>query len=396
MRRRTALAIGVAALVAGTSAGVIMARSDDGDQRATPTNTRTTPGDPGRGSGPGTTRESGGIEPGGVLVDVDGVRTIEYTPQGGLLVSYPSCSDFLQAVNAVAVQQVGPWGWQGNGYGGQILGGAIEEEFAVADSDVVSEAAPPAASPPAAEPSVGAARGAAPSDLSTLEADTGLNFSVTNVQERGIDEPDIVKTDGRTIWVVAQSYLFAIDATGPEPRLLDRLELDTWGAQLLLDADRLLVIGLGGFTPFLPVEPGIEPGLIEPSLAEPDIAPYGGTGTSLKLVDVSQPDRLKLIETLNVEGGFITARLTGESVRLVTSSFPRPCPSSIPTTTASSPSSRPGSRTSASSAGSARPTGCPSTSVKTTSAARARAVSPSAARACGCPSRTLASGCSVA
>src|SRR5688500_15492181 len=36
--------------------------------------------------------------------------------------------------------------------------------------------------------------------------------SQTNVQEAGVDEPDTVKTDGRTIFALANSALHAVDA----------------------------------------------------------------------------------------------------------------------------------------------------------------------------------------
>ena len=300
MTRRTALAIGVAALVAGTSAGVILARSDDSEQAGIEPRTATSPID------------TNGAQQ---IVDPSGVRTVEYTPEDGLLVSYPSCNELVEAVRAEAGDRVGPWGWEGYGYGG-FRGGFAEGEVLV---DAVAEEAAPA------EPVLSA--DAAGDDLGRLSAEAGVDFSVTNVQERGIDEPDIVKTDGETIWVVAQTSLYAVDVTGEEPRLLDRVELDVWGAQLLLIDETLLVIGQGHFSPHLPIEPQIiEPERSEPLPGEPEIAPYGGSATKLTLVDVSRRDRLAIAETLTVEGSYITARLTGPSVRLVTSSFPEAVP----------------------------------------------------------------------
>jgi len=40
-------------------------------------------------------------------------------------------------------------------------------------------------------------------DSSALAGDEGLPFSTTNVQVAGVDEPDIVKTDGIYLYVVA-------------------------------------------------------------------------------------------------------------------------------------------------------------------------------------------------
>ncbi len=72
---------------------------------------------------------------------------------------------------------------------------------------------------------------------------TSTDFSTTNVQEQGVDEPDIVKTDGQTIFAVVNGTLHAIDARGAEPKLLDTLALDEgYGHELLLHGDRLLVV----------------------------------------------------------------------------------------------------------------------------------------------------------
>src|SRR5918995_2145717 len=42
-------------------------------------------------------------------------------------------------------------------------------------------------------------------------AKQGVDYSGTNVQEEGVDEPDIVKTDGNMLFAVANGKLNAID-----------------------------------------------------------------------------------------------------------------------------------------------------------------------------------------
>ena len=54
----------------------------------------------------------------------------------------------------------------------------------------------------------------------------GVDFSGTNVQEEGVDEPDLVKTDGNTLFAVANGKLRAVDVAGAKPRLLDSLALE--------------------------------------------------------------------------------------------------------------------------------------------------------------------------
>ena len=49
--------------------------------------------------------------------------------------------------------------------------------------------------------------------------------SGTNVQEAGVDEPDIVKSDGSRIFAIAGGRLNAVDARADTPALLGSLAL---------------------------------------------------------------------------------------------------------------------------------------------------------------------------
>ena len=135
----------------------------------------------------------------------------------------------------------------------------------------------------------------------------GVDFSGTNVQEEGVDEPDLVKTDGKTLFAVANGKLRAVDVAGLRPRLLDSLALDrAQGHELLLHGDRLLVLSRGGYW--------IEP---LPAIAA-RIAPYQPAQSALAEIDVSDPARLRLVRTLTLDGSYVAARLVGGSARIVT------------------------------------------------------------------------------
>ena len=122
----------------------------------------------------------------------------------------------------------------------------------------------------------------------------GEDSSQTNVQEAGVDEPDTVKTDGRTIFALANGMLHAVDARSPAPKLLDTLELEQgWGTTMFLRDGKALLLGSG---------------------------PLGGT--RMTEVDVSDPAQLKVLRTEDVDGYVVDARLTGRSARVVVASFP--------------------------------------------------------------------------
>ena len=195
-----------------------------------------------------------------------GGAAADASPKNPRLTSFRSCGELLGYAKSNAARFVGPYG----------LGGPAGRE---------AIAAP--------------ARGAAPAQ--------GVDYSGTNVQEEGVDEPDLVKTNGNTLFAVAHGKLNAVDVRDPRPRLLDSLGLDAhWSHELLLHGNRLLVLSRGGFW----AEP-------LPGIAA-RIAPYAPAQSLLSEVDVSEPRKLRLVRTLTLDGAYVAARLVGGSVRIVT------------------------------------------------------------------------------
>jgi uncharacterized secreted protein with C-terminal beta-propeller domain len=144
----------------------------------------------------------------------------------------------------------------------------------------------------------------------------GVDFSGTNVQEEGVDEPDLLKTNGKTLFAVANGSLRAVDVAGLKPRLLDSLPLGAaMSHELLLHGDRLLVLSRGGYW--------IEP---LPAMAA-RVMPTQPANSVLAEVDVSDPAKLRLVRTLTVDGSYVAARLVGSVVRIVATSQ---MPSALP------------------------------------------------------------------
>jgi hypothetical protein len=144
--------------------------------------------------------------------------------------------------------------------------------------------------------------------------DDSSGSSGTNVQEAGIDEPDVVKSEGGVIYALAAGGLQSVGTTGGDgPHLLDTLKLKTWNDQLLVDGDRALVIGYEP-TP-VPIEGGPAAGASYPYAYEPS--------TTISEIDLSDPSHLRLVRTETVDGLYVAARLSGDTARVVISSVPR-------------------------------------------------------------------------
>ena len=137
----------------------------------------------------------------------------------------------------------------------------------------------------------GAERATAPAAGADLKA--GVDFSGTNVQEEGVDEPDMVKTDGKTLFAIGSGKLNAVDVSGAKPQLLDSLKLENGGGELLLHGDKLLVLSNGGYW--------IQP---LPGLAR-SIAPWQPAKSVLAEIDVSDPKKLRLVRTLELDGSYV-------------------------------------------------------------------------------------------
>jgi Beta propeller domain len=160
----------------------------------------------------------------------------------------------------------------------------------------------------------GPARGA-PETVAAPQSEpgsAGTDYSTTNNQEEGVDEPDIVKTDGRRIYAMSGRTLYALDARAP--RLLGKLELgDGYGYELLVRGDRVLALWRASSP--LPVE-GAPP-------LRSSLAPIASPGTThIADIDVSNPAAMRIARSETVDGDYVTARRNGATARVVISSSP--------------------------------------------------------------------------
>jgi len=71
------------------------------------------------------------------------------------------------------------------------------------------------------------------------------DYSTTNVQVAGVDESDIVKTDGEYLYVVSGPYVYILKAYPPDQaRVLSKIGLDeTYGTEIYVSGNRLVILG---------------------------------------------------------------------------------------------------------------------------------------------------------
>ena len=154
------------------------------------------------------------------------------------------------------------------------------------------------AAPPAAVPVSGG----------TNVGGTAPDFSATNTQEIDVDEPDVIKTDGRRIFAVTDKTLRVIVPGGG---VTGTLALDGFDHRLMLRGDRALVIATKGASADVPIGVAVAP----------EVAPATST-TIVTEIDVSGAP--KVMRTMEIPGRFIDARQNGATARLVIDAVAQP------------------------------------------------------------------------
>ena len=185
------------------------------------------------------------------------------------LVAFDSCGSALRELTRAADPYVGPYGLPAPGVWDARARTGVPDSVAAGDA----AAAPSAPQPPPAH-------------------------STTTAHEAGVDEPDVVKTDGRRIVSVLGDRLRVVDLADRRVTTVPGLPSGPM-SQLLLHGDRALVV-----------------------------VPYGGgdraggpAGARFVLVDLTGAGRV--LETLTVDGAYVDGRQVGGVARLVVRSGPR-------------------------------------------------------------------------
>ncbi|RKS75053.1 beta propeller domain-containing protein [Actinomadura pelletieri DSM 43383] len=195
------------------------------------------------------------------------------------LVAYDGCGALLDGLRRATAEKVGPYGLDD----GPMMPGMPESGMA--------KGAPQAAPAPDAPP----------------------EYSKTNAHEADADEPDLVKTDGRRIVALTDGGLRVIDPA--TRKVVHRLDLPGHHGtgQMLLSGDRVLVLtGASAMISYpRPAPPGRD-GLLPKPVS---------SMTRLTLVDLSAAP--KVVGTMTTEAGYLDARQSGATVRVVMRNRPK-------------------------------------------------------------------------
>lgn len=156
-------------------------------------------------------------------------------------------------------------------------------------------------------------------DAGASQSQAGPDYSGTNTQEQGVDEADIVKTDGEFLYLLSGSDLVIASAWPPEGlQEVSRTKLDGAPQSLYLLDDRVMVISSVYLAP--PWAGGDALMVMRPWF-------WYKPQTQISVFDVSDRADPKLVEKTVLDGAVVDSRAVEERVYLVVSnSFPYPQP----------------------------------------------------------------------
>jgi inhibitor of cysteine peptidase len=159
----------------------------------------------------------------------------------------------------------------------------------------------------------------AANDGSALGGEAPPSYSTTNVQVAGVDEPDIVKTDGTYLYVVANQTVYIIKAYPAfEAVILSSMRISNVTiSNIFLRNDRLVVFGNSGSSyPYPLLEGGLKVDMMQPDYW------WGGVSqTVIAVYDISDRSIPTLIKDIRIDGGYFDARLIDEFVYVVATEY---------------------------------------------------------------------------
>jgi hypothetical protein len=226
---------------------------------------------------------SGPVDPARLLGTGFGLSRVTFE---AALTPFSACDAVLAHFKTEALERVGPYGLEGMAYPYPFWFGEAARTLGDA-----------AATPAPGQDGSGT---------------SGSGHSESNVQVAGVDEPDIVKTDGTRIVSVVDGVVRYVELDDDGATLVGSLRLEEgWGHRLLLSGGRAFVFSSADVWA-VPVADD----------ASRITMPAGRARALIVEVDLSDPARMSVARTMTVDGRYLSARGVDGTVRVVTSSHP--------------------------------------------------------------------------
>jgi uncharacterized secreted protein with C-terminal beta-propeller domain len=184
------------------------------------------------------------------------------------------------------------------------------------------------------------ATGAPQAAMAEDASKSASDYSTTNIQVEGVDEADIIKNDGKYIYLVSgPNYYYGGEQKGKvlilnafppsEMGKISEIEFDGTASELFIYKDKLVVFG----NEYRKEEMPPEPPSADAKIAAPGIMPpypyYSQNYAFMKIYDISDRASPKLEKEISSRGSYVQSRMISGKVYSVfqdTPYYPRPMP----------------------------------------------------------------------
>jgi len=145
------------------------------------------------------------------------------------------------------------------------------------------------------------------SDVATFGGESQKDYSTTNIQVAGVDEADVVKSDGEYLYVVSAPYVYILKAyPADQAAVVSKIDCNvTSGAQIYVNDDKLVVL-----TNSYPYPTW---GLVRDTFAPTTYVQEA----SLKVYDITDRTNPVLSRIVNTNGTMSGSRMIGDYVYVV-------------------------------------------------------------------------------
>ena len=159
---------------------------------------------------------------------------------------------------------------------------------------------------------------------SKTSGEGSVDYSETNVQVEGVDEPDIVKTDGTYIYVLANLDLYILKAyAADDAELLSKISIkdDVYVSEFFVNNDYLIVFGSSNNYPILYGKAVAE----DDERSGEEITDgenfWEVSSSVIKIYDVSNRANPVLVKDIEIDGTYFDSRMIGDYIYVVSSEY---------------------------------------------------------------------------
>ncbi len=140
---------------------------------------------------------------------------------------------------------------------------------------------------------------------------SSVDFSNTNIQVEGVDEPDIVKTDGSYLYIVTENAIFIVKAyPTTDASIESKIEFNSNESpiNIFISKERLIVF----FSSYQ----------YSNNYEEYDYYWWGGKSTTvIKIYDLNNKKDPELIKNVEIDGSYFDSRMIGDFVYVISNEF---------------------------------------------------------------------------